>query len=82
MDIRNKDNNDPVKNEKKSLANYARYTGLGFQMIAVIGVFTFIGYKLDQWQETSQPIFTAILSLVGVCAALYQVIRSLKNMNS
>ncbi|HEY1024776.1 MAG TPA: AtpZ/AtpI family protein [Sphingobacteriaceae bacterium] len=71
-----------LKDEKKLLNNYVRYTGLGFQMIAVIGVFAFIGYKLDEWQQTKQPVYTALLSVIGVCAALYQVVRSLKNLKS
>lgn len=82
MDRPDKEHDNGLKKEKKSLTNYARYTGIGFQMIAVIGVFTFIGYKLDQWQQTKQPIYTAVLSVIGVCAALYQVIRSLKKLNS
>ena len=69
---------DNFQEEKQAAKNYARYTGIGFQMIAVIGLFTFIGYKIDQSRESSQPIFTAVLSLIGVCVALYQVVRSLK----
>lgn len=64
------------KAKGNQLSRYAYYSGLGFQMIAIIGVFTFIGYKIDEWQGNEKPIFTAILSLIGVCSSLYTVIRS------
>ncbi len=59
-----------------SLKAYARYAGIGFQMVAVIGLFTFIGYKLDQNRNAKQPLMTALFSLAGVGVALYQVIKS------
>lgn len=60
----------------QSLKTYARYAGVGFQMVAIIGLFTFIGYKLDQNRNAKQPLMTALFSLVGVGLALYQVIRT------
>lgn len=65
--------------EKNALKAYAKYAGLGFQMIAIIGLFAFIGYQIDKKREASSPLFTAILALLGVCLALYQVIRSVLN---
>ncbi len=78
MNTSNPEDNNGFEDEKQAARNYVRYTGIGFQMIAVIGLFTFIGYKIDQSRDSSQPLFTAVLSLIGVCIALYQVIRSLK----
>jgi len=67
------------KNEdRSSLSKYAYYSGLGFQMIAIIGVFTFIGYKVDQNTNNPKPVFAAIFSLLGVCISLYTVIKSIK----
>ena len=65
---------------KRALNNYARYSAMGFQMIVIIGAFTFIGYKIDERRNTNVPIFTALLSLTGVGIALYLVIRSIKNL--
>lgn len=76
----NKSNNGEAKGNQ--LSRYAYYSGLGFQMIAIIGVFTFIGYKIDEWQGNEKPIFTAILSLLGVCSSLYSVIKSVNKKNS
>ncbi len=63
---------------KRAMNSYAYYTGIGFQMIAVIGIFAFIGYKIDASQHTSTPLYTAFFSLAGVLASLYLVIRSIK----
>lgn len=64
------------KDGGNALTKYAYYSGLGFQMIAIIGVFTFIGVKVDEKMENDKPIFTALLSLLGVCVSLYSVIKS------
>jgi F0F1-type ATP synthase assembly protein I len=50
---------------------------MGFQMIAIIGLFAFIGYKIDQSQENDKPIFTALFGLLGVGISLYSVIKSI-----
>lgn len=64
------------KEEVNSLSKYAYYSGLGFQMIAIIGVFTFIGYKIDEQMGSQKPVFTAAFSLAGVGISLYSVIKS------
>ncbi len=69
--------NSDQKRPGKSLKTYAQYAGIGFQMMAIIGLFAFLGYQLDEYNQTDLPIFTAILSLCGVVIALYQVIKSI-----
>lgn len=72
----------PKKNnlddEKQPLNAYVKYSGLGFQMIGIIGAFTYAGYKIDEAQNSTTPIYTAILSLVGVAIALYIVFKGIK----
>lgn len=63
----------------KPLNSYAKYSALGFQMIAIIGMFTFIGYKIDESANHSTKWVTAVLSLVGVFISLFIVIKSIKN---
>lgn len=60
----------------KGRNSYVYYTGLGFQMIATIGVFAFIGYKIDMAKKGEVGIYTAILSLIGVCVSLVGTIWS------
>jgi F0F1-type ATP synthase assembly protein I len=69
------------QNEKKpneSLRNYAKYSGIGFQMIVIIGFFAWAGVKLDDWLKTATPWFTILGCLIGVGAAMYNIIRQLK----
>ena len=68
--------NSDQQRPEKSLKTYARYAGIGFQMFAVVGLFTFIGYQLDKKSEADMPLMTALFSLAGVCIALYQVIKT------
>ncbi|PPL03575.1 AtpZ/AtpI family protein [Parapedobacter indicus] len=69
-----------MKNPKRSLNNalgkYAYFTGVGFQMLAIIGLFTYIGYRIDQSRNAERPIWTALFALVGVCISIYTVIRA------
>ena len=61
----------------KGATNFAKYSGIAVQMLATIGVFAFIGYKIDENRDGSKSIFTAIFGVMGVIISLYQVIRSL-----
>lgn len=65
--------------EKSALKSYIKYSALGFQMIGVIGVFTYVGYQIDESQHNKTPIYTGILSLLGVIVSLYLVLRGLKS---
>ncbi|MEI8006990.1 MAG: AtpZ/AtpI family protein [Bacteroidota bacterium] len=66
-----------LQNEpKKSLADYARYSGMAFQMAAIIFAGAFGGLKLDQWLKT-KPAFTITLSVGSVFLAIFYVTRDL-----
>jgi ATP synthase protein I len=56
---------------KKEVNNYLRYSGMGFQIAATIGVGVFIGFELDKWLKTSGPYFTLGFSFVFLVLALY-----------
>jgi hypothetical protein len=57
----------------------AKFTGIAFQMVAVIGLFAFAGYKIDEATGHQTKWVTAILSLIGVFISLYIVIKSVKS---
>jgi len=59
-------------------SNYLKFTGMGFQMLAIIGICTFVGYKIDEAGHHAVKWVTAVLSLTGVFISLYLVIRSVK----
>ncbi|MGE6218841.1 AtpZ/AtpI family protein [Nubsella zeaxanthinifaciens] len=66
-----------MDNQSKPSSNFIKYTAVGFQMLVTIGLFAFIGYKIDQHQHNENYIFTAILGLIGTAASLYQVVKAL-----
>ena len=70
--------NEQDENDRNPLNAYAKYSSLGFQMIAIIGVFTYAGYKIDESAHHQVKWVTAVLSLAGVFISLYIVIVSLK----
>jgi len=61
---------------KYNLNAYARYSGMAFQMLVVILAGVFGGYFLDRWANT-KPVFTVILSILGVFLAIYYVTKDL-----
>ena len=48
---------------------------MGFQMIAIILLFYWAGSKLDERSGNQKPVYTAVLSLLGVFAGLYIVLK-------
>lgn len=76
--MENQKNKPKPENKKRPpLESYARYSSLAFQMFAIIGLGIFGGVKLDQWLETEFPLFTVLLSIVSVAAAIYTAIKDL-----
>ena len=68
---------NPGKKESKSregLDAYSRYSTIAIQMVVIIVVMSLGGVKLDKWVGT-EPLFTVILSLLGVVAAMWLVIK-------
>lgn len=67
----------PPEEGRKQLSGYARYTNMAFQMFAIIGIGVFGGVKLDEWLHLEFPVFTLILSVLAVSAAIYSAIKDL-----
>ncbi|HOU00992.1 MAG TPA: AtpZ/AtpI family protein [Bacteroidales bacterium] len=65
----------PTNPENKGLSSYAKYSGIAFQMIAIIVITAWGGIKLDELAGNRNPVFTIILSLLGVFAAIYFAIK-------
>jgi len=64
-----------LERDKRSLRDYARYSNLGFRLVAVILAAFFIGRKLDQWIPGDFPLLTLIFSVAGLTAMLYLLIK-------
>lgn len=74
-------NNKKNKHNKHNtnLHNYARYSTMAFQMMAVIVVGVLGGVKLDEWLTIGFPLFTILLSLASVGAAVYLGVKDFIN---
>ena len=48
---------------------------MGFQMILIILLFYWVGSKLDERASSEKPVYTAILTVLGVFAGLYIVLK-------
>jgi hypothetical protein len=46
-------------------------------MFAIIGIGIFGGVKLDQWLHLRFPVFTVLLSIISVAAAIYSAVKDL-----
>lgn len=72
----------PLKDPEKTgqgAANFAKYSGLAFQMLGTIGVGVYGGLKLDEWQQNKFPLWTLVLSLGSVAGSLYLLIKQVKS---
>lgn len=65
----------------KQLSKWIQFSQAGLQMAVTIAVFTLLGVWLDDEFQGVAPLFTVILSLVGVFVAMYSVIRQVINMS-
>ncbi|KQS33654.1 AtpZ/AtpI family protein [Dyadobacter sp. Leaf189] len=62
-----------VKNQS---SKFLKYSGLATQMLGTILLFTWGGYKLDEYQQNEVPVWTLVLSLTSIAGSLYMLIRS------
>ena len=76
-----KESPNQSQNSKKNDANnsglnsYVRYSGMGFQMVAIILLFYWAGSKLDERSGNEKPVYTALLTPLGVFAGLYIILK-------
>lgn len=61
------------------LSSYAKYSGLAFQMIAIIGLGSYGGVKLDEAYSDNGHWFALACSLASVVIAMYLVIKQAGN---
>ncbi|WP_163322488.1 AtpZ/AtpI family protein [Draconibacterium mangrovi] len=61
----------------KKTNSFIRYSSLGFEMMAIIGGFTLLGYKIDQWMNNEFKGFTLALVILGVIVSIIYGIKSL-----
>lgn len=62
---------------QNQFSEYVKYSGMGFQMAALILLGYWLGGKIDNWLDLTLPIFTIILILVFMSLSFYSLIKSL-----
>ncbi len=62
---------------KTRVDGFIRYSSLAFEMMAIIGIFTFAGYKTDQWLNNEFKGFTLGFMVVSVILAVFYGMRGL-----
>lgn len=67
--------------ENRKFNAYLKYSGLGFQLIAVILAGAFAGRFLDRKLENETPYFTAGLIMFFLIAYLVKLVRDLNREN-
>jgi F0F1-type ATP synthase assembly protein I len=65
----------PKNQQNKGLRDFGKYSGLAFQMAGIILVAVWGGIKLDKLAGFEKPVFTIILSLLGVFAGIYTAVK-------
>lgn len=65
------------KSEKKpkKLPDYAKYSGMGLQMLVIMLAGVFGGKYLDKLVAPPFPVFTLFLTLLGVAGAIWYFIK-------
>jgi hypothetical protein len=56
---------------------FFKYGNLALQMGVIIGLTTWGGQKLDEHYQNHTPVFTIVLSLLGIIAAMYLSLKDL-----
>jgi F0F1-type ATP synthase assembly protein I len=72
------DSPEPSPNKKLNQTNgYLRYSGLGIQLLAAIGVAGWAGYELDQYLQIKFPAFMLLFGFLAFGGMMFQIYRSI-----
>jgi F0F1-type ATP synthase assembly protein I len=66
-----------VPKEPKKYSSFIKYSSLGLQMLATIGVGAWLGMKLDQYFEMEFPVFLISFVFLLFGGLMYQLYRTL-----
>jgi F0F1-type ATP synthase assembly protein I len=65
------------QNNKNKFDAFIKYSSLGFEMMTIIALGTFLGYKIDQWMENEFKGFTFGLMVFSVILSILYALRNL-----
>lgn len=64
---------------RQAARSYMRFSGIGFQMAAIIGLGAYGGWWADQHTGWKFPAFTLLGSLGGVAVAMYILFKETRS---
>lgn len=62
---------------KNKFDDFIRYSSLGFEMMVIIALGTFGGYKIDQWMKNDFKGFTLGFMILSVIVSVIYGIRNI-----
>lgn len=65
------------EDKKKPVNSFLKYSGLGLQMMASIGIAAWLGVKLDNYLELKFPFFLLTFVFLMFGGLMYQLYRTL-----
>ncbi|WP_026235505.1 AtpZ/AtpI family protein [Echinicola pacifica] len=76
--MKKQENNPEKKSSPTEYPEYIKYIGLAFQMFAIIGGGTYLGYIIQERSEMKFPVWLLLFCLVSIVIAFYSIFVSLK----
>ena len=55
------------------MKDYARYSGIAFEIFALTLVMVFLGKQLDKSLHTNRPVMVAVMVCIGIIAYLVRL---------
>ncbi len=81
METPKKSSKPEQSSQKSSLKNLSEvyrelspYLNIGYIFVVVVLLFTYIGYKVDEWKGTA-PWFTLLGAILGIVVGFYQFFK-------
>ncbi|WP_111670851.1 AtpZ/AtpI family protein [Algoriphagus litoralis] len=69
---------DQKKSKESSTPVYVKYMGLAFQLFAVIGGGTWLGWWVQQQSEMKFPLWILLFCFASIGLAFYQLFQSIR----
>lgn len=72
-----KEKQNKIRKSKRKFDSFIRYSSLAFEMMGMIVLGTFLGFKIDGWLDNDFKIFTLIMMVLSVTGSVYYSVRNL-----
>ncbi|HIW87788.1 MAG TPA: AtpZ/AtpI family protein [Candidatus Onthomorpha intestinigallinarum] len=59
------------------MKEYGKYSAIAFQLLAIVFLGTYAGYRIDMKLPEVKPLFTVVLSLASIGIGLYVTLKDL-----